>query len=258
MVEQITIANLDGFNPWLVGMGLNAVLLGLVAIAPKKLLTRAGLLNAWLLGIIVWGTLGWSGYVIVAFYFIAGSAVTRVGMREKEERGIAEARSGARGPGNVWGSALTASLCAIATLWVDPSLQGLLLLGYVASFCTKLADTTATEIGKAYGQRTFLITTLQPVPRGTEGAVSLEGTVAGVVASVAIALVGWSVGAIDLLGVAYCVLAAFLATTAESVIGATIEGKLDWLTHDLVNIINTTLGAIAAMGMAAAIASLSF
>ncbi|MEC4881909.1 MAG: DUF92 domain-containing protein, partial [Scytonema sp. PMC 1070.18] len=123
----------------------------------------------------------------------------------------------------------------------------LLLLGYVASFSTKLSDTCASEVGKAYGQRTFLITTLQPVPRGTEGAVSLEGTVAGVVASLAQALIGWGVGLVDLLGILWCVLAALIATTLESVIGATLQSRFSWLTNELVNILNTLIGAIAAM-----------
>lgn len=247
----------EKFNPWLIGIGLNTILLALVWVAPKKLLTLGGIVNAWLLGVIVWGTVGWQGYVVVAFYFLVGSAVTRVGMTEKEERGIAEARSGARGAGNVWGSALVASICALATLFANPPLQGLLLLGYVASFSTKLSDTTATEIGKAYGDRTFLITTLQPVERGTEGAVSLEGTLAGIAASGAMALVGWGTGIIDWPGVAYCVLAAFIATTLESIIGATIESQFNWLTHDLVNVINTAIGAIAAMGIAGAIAAIA-
>ncbi|CAN0409503.1 unnamed protein product, partial [Ectocarpus sp. 13 AM-2016] len=39
---------------------------------------------------------------------------------------------------------------------------------------------------QAYGKHTFLITTFKPVPAGTEGAVSLEGTLAGVVGSVII------------------------------------------------------------------------
>ena len=52
------------------------------------------------------------------------------------------------------------------------------------------ADTASSEIGKAYGRRTFLITTLRPVPPGTEGAVSLEGTTAGAVAALLVALVG--------------------------------------------------------------------
>ncbi len=244
-------------NPWLVAIGLNT---GLIAIAfwlPKKFLTPAGYAHAWLLGVIVWASLGWQAYTVTLFYFFVGSSVTKVGMAQKEAYGIAEARSGVRGPGNVWGSAFTGAICAIAFLalpWLYPDSpelvarwQALLALAFVASFSTKLSDTTATEIGKAYGRRTFLITTLQPVPRGTEGAVSLEGTLAGAAASVALAAVAWAVWLIPLVGVGICAIAAFLATTAESLIGATLEERLSWLSHDLVNIINTTIGAIIAL-----------
>lgn len=41
-------------------------------------------------------------------------------------------------------------------------------------------------VSKAYGKRTFLITTFKPAAPGTEGAVSLEGTLAGVVGSIII------------------------------------------------------------------------
>ncbi|MBD2344922.1 TIGR00297 family protein [Anabaena subtropica] len=246
-------------NPWLVGVGLNTILLSLVWFAPKKLLTPAGVFHAWLLGILIWGILGWQGYVVVMFYFLVGSGVTRIGMAQKEALGIAEKRSGARGPENVWGSALTAALCALGIGIINaelfslspqslvPSVQSLLLLGYVASFSTKLSDTCASEVGKAYGKSTFLITTLQPVPRGTEGAVSLEGTLAGVVGSVAIAIIGWGVGLISPLGIVWCVLAALIATNLESVIGATLQSKYTWLTNEIVNILNTLIGAIAAM-----------
>ena len=217
------LENFSLVNPWLVGVGLNSLLFTLAWFAPKKLLTPVGILNGWLLGVIVWGCLGWQGYAVVLFYFFVGSAVTRIKMEQKEAEGIAEGNSGARGAGNVWGSALTATICALASLFVDSPIRELFWLGYVASFCTKLSDTTATEVGKAYGKRTFLITTLQPVPRGTEGAVSLEGTGAGIVASVIIAFVGWGVGMISLLGVFWCAIAAFVATTIESLIGATIE-----------------------------------
>jgi uncharacterized protein (TIGR00297 family) len=162
-------------HPWLVALGLNSILWLLATIIPKKLLTPAGLIHGWGLGVIVWGSLGWQGYGVVMFYFLVGSAVTRIGMAQKQAEGIAEKRDGARGPENVWGSAFTATLCALGVAliklgWLNPEWQSLFLLGYVASFATKLADTTASEIGKAYGKRTFLITTLQPVPRGTEGA----------------------------------------------------------------------------------------
>lgn len=240
---------IGSINPWLMGVGLNAILLGIVAIIPKKLLTPAGILNAGLLGVIIWGTLGWQGYLVVVFYFIVGSGVTRIGMAEKEAAGIAEKRAGARGPENVWGSALIAALCALGVLFL-PDFKYLLCLGYVASFSTKLSDTTASEVGKAYGKRTFLITTLQPVPRGTEGAVSLEGTLAGMVASIAIALIGWGVNLINPLGILWSVIAAFIATNLESVIGATLQSKYTWLTNEVVNIFNTLIGATAAIILA--------
>jgi len=262
-------------NPWLVAIALNTFLLAIATLAPKKLLTPAGQLHGWLLGVIIWGSLGWQGYAVVMFYFLVGSGVTRIGKAQKEAEGIAEKRSGARGPENVWGSALTAAICAVGVLAlsilgdtggilgdtgnflgetgkmpVPQDLISLLLLGYAASFCTKLSDTCASEIGKAYGKHTFLITTLQPVPRGTEGAVSLEGTIAGIVGSILMALVSWAVGLIDLTGIMVCVIAAFIATNIESVIGATVQSQFEWLTNEVVNFFNTLIGAIAAIVLA--------
>ncbi len=256
------MAWIESANPWLVAIALNTLLLGGAWLIPKALLTPAGLIHAWGLGVLIWGTLGWSGYAVVMFYFLVGSAVTRIGMAEKEAAGIAEKRSGARGPENVWGSALVGALCALGVGLVSNGSEAgseqwmqWLMLGYVASFATKLSDTTASEVGKAYGRRTFLITTLQAVPRGTEGAVSLEGTLAGIVASVAIALVGWGVGLISLVGVGVCIIAAFIATNFESVIGATLQNQMSWLTNEVVNVINTLVGAIAAIGLAIALDS---
>ncbi|MGB3560703.1 MAG: TIGR00297 family protein [Geitlerinemataceae cyanobacterium] len=252
------ISFLSSLNPWILAVGLNTLLLGIAFLLPKKLLTPAGYIHAWILGVLIWGCLGWRGYVLVMFYFLVGSGVTRIGKAQKEAEGIAEKRGGARGPENVWGSALTATVCALG-VWTIGTFQissfpiEFLLLGYVASFATKLSDTSASEVGKAYGKRTFLITTLQPVSRGTEGAVSLEGTLAGIVASVAIALLGWGLGLIDEIGILLCILSAFVATNLESVIGATLQSDFDWLTNEVVNILNTTIGAIVAILLAFAI-----
>ena len=243
------------YNPWLIAIGLNTILLIFAIVIPKKLLTPAGLVNAWGLGVVIWGTLGWRGYGVVMFYFLVGSAVTKIGMAQKEAEGIAEKRGGARGPENVWGSAFTATICAIGIAgiklgWINPDWESLLLLGYVASFATKLSDTTASEVGKAYGKSTFLITTLKPVPRGTEGAISLEGTLAGIVGGILISLVAYSLGMITFTGVIICTIAAFVATNLESVIGATLQSDIDWLSNELVNVINTIIGAVVAISIA--------
>ncbi|MEB3250551.1 MAG: TIGR00297 family protein [Cyanobacteriota bacterium] len=242
-------------HPWWQAIILNSLLLLLAWLLPKKLLTPAGYLHAWLLGVIIWGCMGWRGYGVVMVYFLVGSGVTRLGMGRKQAAGIAEGRSGRRGPENVWGSALTAAVCALALaalqlggtapqreVWLP-----LLSLAYVSSLSTKLSDTMASEVGKAYGRRTFLITTLKPVPPGTEGAVSLEGTLAGIGGSVLMAAIGWGLGLMPAWGVGVCLIAALLATTGESLIGATLQSRFAWLTNEVVNMINTTLGAILAM-----------
>ena len=48
-------------------------------------------------------------------------------------------------------------------------------------------DCCQRQVGKAYGRTTYLSTTFQRVPRGTEGAVSVEGTLAGAAASLLMA-----------------------------------------------------------------------
>ena len=44
---------------WLLGGVINTALLGLAWRSPKKLLTPAGYLHAWGLGVLIWGCLGW-------------------------------------------------------------------------------------------------------------------------------------------------------------------------------------------------------
>ena len=155
------------------------------------------------------------------------------------------------------GSAATALLCAAASIKaISAPVFGinyeLLLLGYVSSLATKLADTFASEIGKAYGKTTFLITTFERVKPGTEGAVSLEGTLAAAVGGSLLAMYGLGIG---LLGswtsVGIATLAAFLATNAESLIGATLQEKkgFEWMTNEVVNFINTVIGATIAIGL---------
>jgi uncharacterized protein (TIGR00297 family) len=143
-------------------------------------------------------------------------------------------------------------LCAIAStqgasfLGISSSIW---VLGYVASIATKLADTFASEIGKAYGKTTFLITTFERVDPGTEGAVSAEGSAASVVGGLLIALYGFGVGLIDLPGVGIATVAAFLATNVESLIGATLQEKkgFEFMTNEVVNFINTAVGAAIAI-----------
>lgn len=233
----------------------NAALFAACSSKLSSMLTTSGFYHAMALGTGLWSTLGWKGWIYCVLYLGFGSLVTKVKFEEKEARGLAEGRGGRRGPENVWGSAATGLVCAICSTQ-GSSFFGisskLFKLGYVASIATKLSDTFASEIGKAYGKTTFLITNFSRVEPGTEGAVSLEGTAAAVLGGLILSIFGLALGLIDgFKGVAVCTLSAFLATNAESVLGAILQGKpgLGWITNEVVNFLNTLIGASCAMAL---------
>ncbi|MFM7171360.1 MAG: TIGR00297 family protein [Cyanobium sp.] len=233
---------------WLVALVLNALLIALAQRAP--LLTTEGWIHAGILGTVLWGSLGWRGWLAVVAYLALGSAVTKLGFQAKQARGLAEARGGRRGPENVWGSALVAAVLAGLTPLAGARAP-LLLLGFAASLAAKLADTFGSEIGKRWGRHTVLITTLRPVARGTEGAISLEGTAASVVGSGLMAGVMAGLRVIETpMALALVTAVGVAATLMESLIGATLQQRAAWLTNEVVNGLQTLLAALLAMGLA--------
>lgn len=214
-------------------------------------LSLSGIAAAFLLGTLTWRAFGSPGFLLVATYFVIGTAATKVKMAQKEAQGVAEKRKGRRGPGSVIGSSAAGCVCAFLSIYGvgGEAFLRLWQLGFVASFCTKLSDTVSSEIGKAYGKTTYLVTTLKIVPRGTEGAVSAEGTSAGLLASILLAFVGCLMGQIDAVEAVICVVAAQIANLGESFIGAALQGKegFRWLNNDVVNVINISMGSILAI-----------
>ena len=234
---------------WLIALLLHLPLLALAGRAP--LLTPAGWRHAALLGTLLWGSLGWRGWLAVVLYLLLGSLVTRIGLRDKQARGLAEARGGRRGPENVWGSALVGCVLALLTPLAPPPWQPGLLLAFAASFAAKLADTFGSEIGKRWGRHAVLITSGQPVPPGTEGAISAEGTAASLLGSALMA------GAMALLGVIegtpallLVIAIGLVATLVESLIGATLQRRWAWLSNEAVNALQTLLAALLALALA--------
>ncbi|MFN7677643.1 MAG: DUF92 domain-containing protein, partial [Cyanobacteriota bacterium] len=120
-----------------------------------------------------------------------------------------------------------------------------------ASLCANLADTVGSDLGKRWGRHTVLITTLRPVPAGTEGAISWEGTVASAVGSALMAAVMAALGVIETPG-AWALVAGvgLVATLLESLLGATLQRRLAWLSNEMVNALQTRVAAGLAMGLA--------
>lgn len=249
------VINLVQSNPatWQSAILSNVVIFVLGSPILVSGLSLSGIVAAFLLGSLTWRAFGPPGFLLVATYFVLGTAATKVKMAQKEAQGVAEKRKGRRGPGSVIGSSAAGCVCAYLSIYGigGNTFSQLWQLGFVASFCTKLSDTVSSEIGKAYGKTTYLVTTFKVVPRGTEGAVSVEGTIAGLLASILLAFVGSLTGQISASEAVICVLASQLANVGESVIGASLQERegFRWLNNDAVNVINISIGSILAILM---------
>jgi len=209
-------------------------------------MTKGGWMSAGVLGTLLWGSLGWKGWISVVLYLLLGSLVTKVGFKYKNKLGIAEKRGGRRGPENVLGSASTGLFLA---LMIKLNLANVILLkvGFAASFAAKLADTFGSEIGKRYGKNTFLITTFKKVRQGTEGAISLEGTIASLIGALIMSFVMFILGFITIeKGFFIVCFSGFAATIFESFIGAKFQDKFN-LSNEVVNAIQTSFSATLAI-----------
>ncbi|MDQ3419097.1 MAG: DUF92 domain-containing protein, partial [Acidobacteriota bacterium] len=137
-----------------------------------------------------------------------------------------------------------AALMAVLTYARDPA-----LLAFTAALVAGASDTVSSEIGKAWGRRTFLLTTMRRVPPGTSGAMSLEGTLAGLGSAVLLTLAAWGLGLVTLSSVWVVVAAATVGALVESALGATIEER-GVVNNDVLNFINTSVAAFVAIKLA--------
>jgi uncharacterized protein (TIGR00297 family) len=187
---------------------------------------------------------GGPAFALLFLFFLLGSFATRLGYARKKALGIAQEEGGRRGARHALAN--TSAPLAFAFLaMATPSREGF-LLAFVAAVATAACDTVSSEVGQAFGRRHLLLTTLRPVPAGTDGAVSLEGSLAGLLASAAVAAGAWWGGLVSLPGAAIAVAAAAVGTTFESYVGATFE-RARGIDNGVMNLANTIVGGVTAI-----------
>jgi uncharacterized protein (TIGR00297 family) len=226
--------------PW--ALGINA-LTGWIGYRAGTV-SKSGCAGGMLVGAIIYIGGGAGAWVLLFVTFLVASVTSRLGLTRKERLGIAEERGGRRGAGNAIANCGVAALGAIAVATTPYAPAALTVL--VAALVAGGSDTVASEIGKAWGRSTFLITTLRRVKAGTPGAMSLEGTVAGLLAAVALASAGAALGLIPASTIVIVVVGATAGALVESALGATLEGP-GILNNDMLNFINTAVAAGVAL-----------
>ena len=183
-----------------------------------KMVSPGGAFGGLVLGTVIYASLGPQGFAVLALFVVGGSLLTRLGYGSKERAGTAQEGGGRRGAKNALANCAVPVFCAVlASLIGSPSFAA----AFVASLGAAFADTAESEVGQLYGHTPRLITTLRRVPPGTDGAVSLPGTLAGAAAATATAALGLALNLIEGPGAMLVVaIAALLGTVADSLIGA--------------------------------------
>jgi len=176
---------------------------------------------------------------------------TRVGRAKKESLGTAERRKG-RSASQVAANLGFATLVSSGPVqfwlmdcpWLDRAAHARvpLLVLALAALAEAAADTVSSEIGQVFGGRPRMITTFRAAAPGRNGAITVTGTLAGVIAAGVVASSGaWALRGDRNLFVVACAGAVF-GLFFDSGLGATLE-QWGWLNNDAANFLSTASAA---------------
>jgi uncharacterized protein (TIGR00297 family) len=245
---------------WTIGL---SALLGLItwrlrAATPAAALTGALITASLMFSTVVvpyepWHTALIPTLAVAVLAFVA----TLAGRRKKEQIGTAETRRGrsaSQVAANLGLAALVSSSPVQSWLmdshWVPrhAATPAMLFALAVAALAEAAADTVSSEIGQVLGGRPRMITSLKSVDPGRDGAITLAGSLVGVVAAAIVAYAGmWAFGGGWIL-FEVCCAGAIFGLFFDSLLGATLEER-GLLNNDAVNFLSTASAAGFALAM---------
>jgi uncharacterized protein (TIGR00297 family) len=242
-----------------------SILLGLVAFKMRSATAGAALGGAAITASLMFATvsfpyLPWKTGLVPVFVLLVMTALaTRAGQKHKESLGTAESKRG-RAASQVaanLGVAAIASNALVLSWMVNQTWLPEAKVFPAAAFCLGLAalaeaaaDTISSELGQMLSGHPRMITTFRKADPGTDGAISIGGTVAGIVAAALVAAAGtWALdGGWWML--VLCWSAGVFGLFFDSLLGATLERR-GWINNDAVNFLSTASTAGFALGMLA-------
>ena len=188
------------------------------------------------------GVGAFSGLVLV---FLLTWVATRFGYAQKLRHGVAEERGG-RTASQVLANVGLAGVCAAAYHFSHGN--PISLLGLSAVLAEAAADTVSSELGQALSRTARLVTTWKQVPAGTDGGVTLAGTIGGVAAAALVSLQFAFTGLLSWRGALAAGGAGVIAMFMDSFLGATLERR-GVLNNDAVNLLGTLFAAALAVSV---------
>lgn len=208
--------------------------------------TLSGAAAGFLVTLILFVAAGGAMFGAVLLVFVLTYLATRFGRSRKRSLAIAE-RPGGRDGAQVLANLGIAALAA-ALAWLTPW-HLLALTAAIAALAEAASDTVSSEVGKAAGETARLITSGHVVSAGTDGAISVAGTVAGFVASALLGVEAFVTGTLSLRMAIIAATVGMLGMLFDSLLGATLEQRQS-LTNNGVNLVSTGFAVLTAILLA--------
>jgi uncharacterized protein (TIGR00297 family) len=202
----------------------------------------SGAIAGALICFVLLGSAGPGAFVALVSVFILTWISTRLGYSRKQNLGTAQNREG-RTASQVLANLSISAVCAACFAITG---NAAFLVATAATLAEAAADTVSSELGQAGSGKARLITSWRVVPAGTNGGVSVAGTLGGIAAAVLVTLVCVGVGMFPLKQTAASVMAALFGMIADSYLGATLERR-KLLNNNGVNFLGTLAAAAGAL-----------
>ncbi len=202
---------------------------------------RSGSLAGGFVCFLLFACIGPTAFAALGTLFLMTWISTRFGYRRKLALGLAEHREG-RNSWQVLANLAVPALCSVLFSTTGNRTWVVAALGALAESAT---DTVASEIGQYHRQNARMITTWKRVPAGTDGGITLPGSLAGLAAGLVVVAVGTVGGMIPQSQIWIPATAGFGGMLIDSVLGATLQRR-GWINNQTVNFLATL--AAAALG----------
>lgn len=210
------------------------------------LVSTSGYVGGSIIGTVILAMGGWGLYFLLWLFFILSSLATLLGYRDKERIGGAQAEGGRRGAKHAIANCLLA-LMAMLVLGSTDGADALMVVFYCGALATALGDTLSSELGQLFGRNPFMPTTFRKVPPGTVGAVSIEGTLYGMLGVALFATIAYAMETLPGNLVPAVIIGGWIGFYAESYIGAFWMDEGVEVNNEWMNLLNTFIGGSMAI-----------